>query len=53
MNPKDKDPITTKVGLYNRFKCSEVGCDEEYIGESARTLQKGGKRTSEVPLSHS
>ena len=36
--PKDKDPITMKHGIIYRFKCDRMECDEEYIGESARTF---------------
>ena len=35
---KDKDPITNKSGVIYRYKCNEKGCEEEYIGESARTF---------------
>ena len=38
MAPKDKDPITNKSGVIYRYKCSEHGCNEEYIGESARNF---------------
>ena len=37
MTPKDKDPITKKNGIIYRYKCNRVDCDDEYIGESART----------------
>ena len=53
MAPKDKDPITNKSGVIYRFKCSEDGCEEEYIGESAGTFTRKVQRTSEVPISHS
>ena len=43
MAPKDKDPITNKSGVIYRFKCSEDGCEEEYIGESARTFAESFK----------
>ena len=36
--PKDKVHITQKSGIIYRFKCDWVECDEEYIGESARTF---------------
>ena len=36
--PKDKVPILKKSGVINRYKCDREGCEEEYIGESARTL---------------
>ena len=32
MNPKDKNPIINKSGVIYRYKCSEDGCEEEYIG---------------------
>ena len=38
MAPKDKDPILKKSGVIYRYKCDRVECDEEYIGESARTF---------------
>ena len=38
MAPKDKDPITSKSGVIYRYKCSEDGCNEEYIRESARNF---------------
>ena len=36
--PKDKDYITKKSGNIYRYKCDRLKCDEEYIGESARTF---------------
>ena len=36
--PKDKDHITNKSGIIYRFKCDRLECDEEYIGETARTF---------------
>ena len=36
--PKDKDSITKKSGIIYRNKCDRLECDEEYIGESARTF---------------
>ena len=38
MVPKDKDPILNKSGVIYRYKCSEHGCNEKYIGESARNF---------------
>ena len=49
MNPKDKDPITNKSGVIYRFKCSEDGCEEEYIGESARTFAERFKEHQKSP----
>ena len=36
--PKDKDHITKKGGIIYRYRCDRLECDEEYIGESARTF---------------
>ena len=36
--PEDKDPIIKKGGIIYRYKCDRLECDEEYIGESARTF---------------
>ena len=52
MAPKDKDPITNKSGVIYRYKCSEDGCEEEYIGGSCKNLCSEVQRTPEVPLSY-
>ena len=49
MAPKDKDPITNKIGVIYRFKCNEDGCEEEYIGESARTFAERFKEHQNSP----
>ena len=49
MVPKDKDPITKKSGVIYRYKCDENGCDEEYIGESARTFAERFKEHQKAP----
>ena len=36
--PKDKDHITKRSGIIYRFKCDRLECDEEYIGETSRTV---------------
>ena len=38
MAPKDRDHITKKSDIIYSYKCDRVECDEEYIGESARTF---------------
>ena len=43
--PKDREHITQKSGIIYRFKCDRVECDEEYIGESARTF---GERFKDI-----
>ena len=49
MAPKDKDPITNKSGVIYRYKCCEDGCEEEYIGESARTFAERFKEHQKSP----
>ena len=49
MAPKDKDPITNKTGVIYRYKCSEDGCEEEYIGESTRTYAERFKEHQKSP----
>ena len=49
MVPKDKDPITNKSGVIYRYKCSKDGCEEEYIGESARTFAERFKEHQKSP----
>ena len=38
--PKDKNTITQKSGVFYRYKCYCMKCDEEYTGESAWTFQE-------------
>ena len=49
MAPKDKDPITNRSGVIYRYKCSEHGCNEEYIGESARNFEERFKEHQKAP----
>ena len=41
--PKDKDHITKKSVIY-RYRCDRLECDEEYIGETARTFGERFKK---------
>ena len=47
--PKDKDHITNKRGIIYRFKCDRLECDEEYIGETARTFGERLKEHLKAP----
>ena len=38
MKPKDQDPKDKKSGVIYNFQCKNIACNEEYIGETARTL---------------
>ena len=47
--PKDKDHMTNKSGIIYRFKCDRLECDEEYIGETARTFGERFKEHLKAP----
>ena len=47
--PKDKDHMTNKSGIIYRFKCDRLECDEEYIGETARTFGDRFKEHHKAP----
>ena len=49
MAPKDKDLITQKSGVIYRYKRDRVECDDEYIGESARTFGERFKEHLKPP----
>ena len=49
MNPKDKDPMMKKSGVIYSYKCGRVDCDEEYIGESSRTIGERFKEHQKAP----
>ena len=49
--PKDKDHITKKSGIIYRYKCDRLECDDEYIGETARTFGERYKEHLKAPLS--
>ena len=49
MAPKDKDHVLNKSGVIYRYKCHRVECDEEYIGESARTFAERFKEHLKPP----
>ena len=38
MKPKDQDPKDNKGGLIYSYRCQDITCGEEYIGETGRTL---------------
>ena len=44
MKPKDQDPKEKKSGIIYSYQCNNIACDEEYIGETVRTL---GERCKE------
>ena len=44
MKPKDQDPMDKKSRVIYSYQCNHIACDEENIGETARTL---GERCKE------
>ena len=53
VSPKDKDPIVNQSGAIYRYQCGDLGCDDEYIGETSRTFGKRYKEHLKAPLCHS
>ena len=47
--PKDQDHLTKKSGIIYRCKCDRLECDEEYIGETARTFGERYKEHLKAP----
>ena len=45
VRPKDQDPKEKKSGLTQCYQCGAIDCDEEYIGETSRTLGRGISNT--------
>ena len=44
MKPKDQDPKENKSGIIYSYQCTNLACNEEYRGETSRTL---GERCKE------
>ena len=38
VSPKDKDPMVNQSGAIYWYQCADLGCDDEYIGETSRTF---------------
>ena len=49
MAPKDQDPMKNRSEVIYRFKCKRVECDDEYIGESSRTVGERFKEHLKAP----
>ena len=49
LKPKDQDPKDKKGGVIYSFQCNHIACNE-YIVETARTLEKDARNTSNNPL---
>ena len=49
MKPKDQDPKEKKSGIIYSYQCTNIACDEEYIGETSRTLGERCKKHLKQP----
>ena len=49
MKPKDQDPKEKKSGVIYSYQCTNIACNEEYIGETARTLGERHKEHLKHP----
>ena len=49
MKPKDQDPKDMKSGIIYSYQCNHLACDEEYIGETGRTLGERRKEHIKQP----
>ena len=49
MSPKDKDEMANKSSIIYSYCCGEIGCDEEYVGESGRTFGERFKEHMKTP----
>ena len=49
MKPKDTDPKDSRSGLIYSYKCPQLECDDEYIGETGRTLGERRKEHLKQP----
>ena len=49
MFPKDKEDIKKQSNIIYWYKCGRIDCDDEYIGESARTFEERYKEHLKTP----
>ena len=49
MKPKDRDPKDSKSGLIYSYQCPQLDCNDECIGETARTLGERRKEHLKQP----
>ena len=49
VSPKDKDPIVNQSGAIYWYQCGDLGCDDEYIGETSRTFGERYKEHLKPP----
>ena len=49
MKPKEQDPKEMRGGIIYSYQCNHLACNEEYIGETARTLRERRKEHLKQP----
>ena len=49
VSPKDKDPMVNQSGAIYWYQCGDLGCDDEYIGETSRTFAERYKEHLKGP----
>ena len=49
VSPKDKDPMVNQSGTIYWYQCGDLGCDDEYIGETSRTFGERYKEHLKPP----
>ena len=49
VSPKDKDPMVNQSCAIYWYQCDDLGCDEEYIGETSRTFGERYKEHLKAP----
>ena len=49
MKPKDQDPKEKKSRVIYSFQCNHIACNEEHLGETARTLAETCKEHLKQP----
>ena len=49
VSPKDKDPMVNQSGAIYWYRCGDLGCDDEYIGETSRTFGERYKEYLKPP----
>ena len=48
-SPKDKDLMVNQSGAIYWYQCGDLGCDDEYIGETSRTFGERYKEHLKAP----
>ena len=49
VSPKDKDPMLNQSGEIYWYQCGDLGCNDEYIGETSRTFGERYKEHLKAP----